>query len=79
MDRLKPSGRACANPGGQDDRSPVTRDCHAGICGSRRVKVPPATQQADLENSYRFTDNAVLTRPAPHGRTRALPAASSGA
>jgi hypothetical protein len=23
----------------------VTRDCHAGICGSRRVRLPPATRQ----------------------------------
>ena len=23
----------------------MTRDCHAGICGSRRVRLPPATQQ----------------------------------
>ena len=45
MDRLKPSGCACVRgSGGQDDRSPVTRDCHAGICGSRRVRPPPATQ-----------------------------------
>jgi hypothetical protein len=22
----------------------VTGDCHAGICGSRRVKLPPATR-----------------------------------
>jgi hypothetical protein len=41
VDRLKPSGCACVGgPGGQDDRSPVTRDCHAGICGSRRVRPP---------------------------------------
>ena len=31
--------------GGQDDKSPVTRDCHAGICGSRRVRPPTATRQ----------------------------------
>ena len=23
----------------------MTRDCHAGICGSRRVRLPPATRQ----------------------------------
>ena len=45
-DRLKPSGCICVRgSGGQDDKSPVTRDCHAGICGSRRVKLPPATRQ----------------------------------
>ena len=45
VDRLKPSSCACLRgPGGQDDRSPVTRDCHAGICGSRRVRSPPATR-----------------------------------
>ena len=41
MDRLKPSGRACVRgSGGQDDKSPVTRDCHAGICGSRKGETP---------------------------------------
>ncbi|MDT5186630.1 MAG: hypothetical protein QOI29_4788, partial [Mycobacterium sp.] len=46
VDRLKPSGCACVRgSGGQDDRSPVTRDCHAGICGSRRVRPPPATRR----------------------------------
>jgi hypothetical protein len=39
--------------GDQNDKSPVTGDCHAGICGSRRVKLPPATRlsvgaEADL-------------------------------
>ena len=43
-----PIGHGCTVPGGQDDKSPVTRDCHAGICGSRRVKPPPATRHADL-------------------------------
>jgi hypothetical protein len=33
-----PIGHGCTVPGGQDDKSPVTRDCHAGICGSRRVR-----------------------------------------
>lgn len=32
--------------GEQDDKSPVTGDCHAGICGSRRVRFPPATRPA---------------------------------
>ncbi len=27
-----------------DEKSPVTGDCHAGICGSRGVKFPPATR-----------------------------------
>ena len=41
VDRLKPSGCACVRgSGGEDDRSPVTRDCHAGICGSRRARPP---------------------------------------
>ena len=38
------SGNGSAPPGDQDDKSPVTGDCHAGICGSRRVKSPPATR-----------------------------------
>ena len=38
-------GHGCTVPGGKDDTSPVTRDCHAGICGSRRVKPPPATRR----------------------------------
>ena len=40
-----PIGHGCTVPGGQDDKSPVTRDNHAGICGNRRVKPPPATRQ----------------------------------
>ena len=28
------------------ERSPVTGDCHAGICGSRGVRFPPATRLA---------------------------------
>jgi hypothetical protein len=31
-------------PDGQDDRSRVTGDCHARICGSRGVRLPPATR-----------------------------------
>src|SRR6185312_13049553 len=42
-----PIGHGCTVPGGQDDKSPVTRDCHAGICGSRRVKPPPATLRGE--------------------------------
>ena len=30
--------------GDEDDKSPVTGDCHAGICGSRGVRFPPATR-----------------------------------
>ena len=30
--------------GEEGEKSPVTGDCHAGICGSRRVKSPPATR-----------------------------------
>jgi hypothetical protein len=28
----------------QDDKSPVTGDCHAGICGSPGVRFPRATR-----------------------------------
>ena len=31
---------------------PVTRDCHAGICGSRRVRLPPATQQLLVSQDF---------------------------
>src|SRR5664280_971307 len=37
--------------GDQDDKSPVTRDCHAGICGSRAVRFRPATRQMRVSNS----------------------------
>src|SRR3954463_5673879 len=33
-------------PDDQDDKSRVTGDCYARICGSRRVRPPPATRQA---------------------------------
>ena len=31
--------------GDQDDKSPVTGDCHAGICGSPGVRFPRATRR----------------------------------
>jgi hypothetical protein len=31
-------------PGDQGDKSPVSREAHAGICGSRGVQLPPATR-----------------------------------
>src|SRR3954463_6143148 len=34
-------------PDDQDDKSRVTGDCYARICGSRRVRPPPATRQVD--------------------------------
>ena len=40
-----PTGHGRPHPGDQDDKSPVTGDCHAGIRGSRGVKLPPATRQ----------------------------------
>jgi hypothetical protein len=46
-----PIGHGCTVPGGQDDKCPVTRDCHAGIRGSRRVKPPPATRQLLLQSN----------------------------
>ena len=42
---LRPLGMGARFLVVQDDKSPVTRDCHAGICGSRRVRPPPATRQ----------------------------------
>jgi Transposase, Mutator family len=39
------TGHGRTVPGGQDDKSPVTGDCHAGICEGRRVRPAPATQQ----------------------------------
>jgi len=38
-------------PGDEDDKSPVTGDCHAGICGSRGLAMPPATRPWDLIGS----------------------------
>jgi hypothetical protein len=40
-----PTGNGHRNPGGQDDKSPVTSDRHAGICGSPGVRFPRATRQ----------------------------------
>src|SRR4029077_687619 len=54
-----PTGHGCTVPGGKDDKSPVTRDCHAGICGSRRGRTPPATRQFEPDETavetYRST------------------------
>ena len=32
----------------------MTRDCHAGICGSRRVRPPPATRQDKVRSLSRL-------------------------
>jgi hypothetical protein len=39
-----PTGHGCPIPGGQDDRSRVTGDCYARICGSPGVRFPRATR-----------------------------------
>ena len=41
-----PGSTAVPAAGDQDDKSRVTGDCYARICGSRRVRLPPATRQA---------------------------------
>jgi len=61
-----PTGHGCTVPGGQDDKSPVTRDCHAGICGSRRVRPPPATQQPPMRAARLLSD---VTRAVPAARS----------
>jgi len=38
------TGAGSRPPGEQGYKSPVAGDCHAGICGSRRAKLPPATR-----------------------------------
>src|SRR5256885_16457652 len=44
-------------PGGEDDKSPVTGDCHAGICGSRGLQCPrppdPGVSPATVAKHYR--------------------------
>ena len=40
------TGNWSTRSGDQDDRSPVTGDCHAGICGSPGVRFPRATRPA---------------------------------
>src|SRR3954464_12992617 len=42
-----PASRGCSStgpgsppPGDEDNKSPVTGDCHAGICGSRGLQCP---------------------------------------
>jgi hypothetical protein len=39
---IPPLALGSRTPTDQDDKSPVTGDGHGGICGSRRVKLPPA-------------------------------------
>src|SRR3954464_1926521 len=34
------TGPGSPPPGDEDDKSPVTGDCHAGICGSRGLQCP---------------------------------------
>jgi len=41
-----PTGSGTARPGDQGDKPPVSREAHAGICGSRGVQLPPATRPA---------------------------------
>jgi hypothetical protein len=40
-----PTGHGRVVPDGQDDKSAVTTDCHAGICGSRTTVSGHLTQQ----------------------------------
>lgn len=39
--------------GGQGDKSPVTRDCHAGIRGSRITLPPRATRHCFSDDDFR--------------------------
>jgi hypothetical protein len=40
----------------------VTRDCHAGICGSRRVKLPPATRRGGCQFSNKMSSSQFQCR-----------------
>src|SRR2546423_13111300 len=46
-------------PDDQDDKSRVTGDCYARICGSRRVRPPPATRQPTGKSV--FVDGQLLS------------------
>src|SRR3954466_4294767 len=41
------TGPGSPAPGGEDDKSPVTGDCHAGIWGSRGLQCPRPPDPAD--------------------------------
>src|SRR3954449_11595070 len=51
------TGPGSPAPGGEDDKSPVTGDCHAGICGSRGLQCPrppdPGVSPATVAKHYR--------------------------
>src|SRR4051794_19551586 len=44
------TGPGSPAPGDEDDKSPVTGDCHAGICGSRGCNAPGYPTLTDCRN-----------------------------
>uniref|UniRef100_UPI001ED9A81E HNH endonuclease n=1 Tax=Actinopolymorpha alba TaxID=533267 RepID=UPI001ED9A81E len=56
---LSPTGHGPTPFGDQDDKSPVTGDCHAGICGGLGVRFPRATRhpEAAKERHKRARDD----------------------
>ena len=54
-----------------DEKSPVTGDCHAGICGSRGVQFPPATRPATRHSSL-VVQQVVLWNCRCPGATRPI-------
>jgi hypothetical protein len=55
-----PTGRSAAHARWLDERSPVSREAHAGICERRGVKLPPATRPG--------VSRHLLELGPPHGR-----------
>src|SRR4051794_14768879 len=52
--RLSGTGPGSPLPGDEDDKSPVTGDRHAGICGSRGLQCPRPPDPADQGVAVRF-------------------------
>jgi hypothetical protein len=62
-------------PGDQDDKSPVTGDCYAGICGSVGLKCPGPSDRLGYQPGRQaagaapFPDRAVAARQDPRHRS----------
>ena len=56
--------------GDEGEKSPVTGDCHAGICGSRKIKSPLATRHCPVTTAASRLPNVsnMLTGVRKYGR-----------
>src|SRR3954464_11277774 len=59
------TGPGSPAPGGEDDKSPVTGDCHAGICGSRGLQCPRPPDPSQTSRLSREVPVVTANLPLP--------------